>query len=262
MTIHLALIVVDATQALCGSLMHWYSSQPNVNLAEGFIMIVITGASSGLGAALTQQYAAEDHTLLITGRSEQKLADVMASLTPLEQVKVQTHAADLCVAEEVSDLFSRLSTPPSSVIHCAGSGYFGPIEQQTPQAINQLINNNLTSSILVLRELVSRYRDHKVTVIVVMSTAAQAGKANESTYCAVKWAVKGLVESLRLELKDSPMKLIAVYPGGMATDFWQTSGKDINTSSFMTATEAAAMLKQALIATEHGYVSDITINRG
>ncbi|QDE30823.1 SDR family NAD(P)-dependent oxidoreductase [Shewanella polaris] len=225
-------------------------------------MMVITGASSGLGAALTQLYAAENRPLLITGRSEQKLADVMAQLTPSQQNNVHTHTADLCVTEDVSQLFSRLSTPPSSVIHCAGSGYFGPIEQQTPQAINQLIDNNLTSSILVLRELVSRYRDHKVNVVVVMSTAAQAGKANESTYCAVKWAVKGLVESLRLELKGCPMKLIAVYPGGMATDFWQTSGKDIDTSNFMTAKEAALMLKQALIATEHGYVSDITINRG
>ncbi|WP_350433019.1 SDR family NAD(P)-dependent oxidoreductase [Shewanella sp. H8] len=225
-------------------------------------MMVITGASSGLGAALTQLYAAENHPLLITGRSEQKLADVMALLTPSQQNNIHTHTADLCVAEDVSQLFSRLSTPPSSVIHCAGSGYFGPIEQQTPQAINQLIDNNLTSSILVLRELVSRYRDHKVNVVVVMSTAAQAGKANESTYCAVKWAVKGLVESLRLELKGCSMKLIAVYPGGMATDFWQTSGKDIDTSNFMTAKEAALMLKQALIATEHGYVSDITINRG
>ena len=224
-------------------------------------MIVITGASSGLGAALTHLYAAEKHSLLITGRSEQKLANVMADLAPLEQANVTAHAADLCVAQDVSDLFSRLSTPPSRVIHCAGSGYFGPIEQQSPHAINQLINNNLTSSILLLRELVSRYRHHKVTVVVVMSTAAQAGKANESTYCAVKWAVKGLLESLRLELKDRPMKLVAVYPGGMATDFWQTSGKDINTSSFMTAAEAATMLKQALIATEHGYVSDITLNR-
>jgi short-subunit dehydrogenase len=224
-------------------------------------MIVITGASSGLGAALTHLYAAEKHSLLITGRSEQKLANVMADLAPLAQANVTAHAADLCVAQDVSDLFSRLSTPPSRVIHCAGSGYFGPIEQQSPHAINQLINNNLTSSILLLRELVSRYRHHKVTVVVVMSTAAQAGKANESTYCAVKWAVKGLLESLRLELKDSPMKLVAVYPGGMATDFWQTSGKDINTSSFMTAAEAATMLKQALIATEHGYVSDITLNR-
>ncbi|MGI2115493.1 SDR family NAD(P)-dependent oxidoreductase [Shewanella frigidimarina] len=225
-------------------------------------MIVITGASSGLGAALTQLYAAENQPLLVTGRSKQKLADVIAGLTQPEQANVQTHTADLCVAEDVRALFSRLPSPPSKIIHCAGSGYFGPIEQQAPEAINQLIHNNLTSSILVLRELISRYRDHNVTVVVVMSTAAQAGKANESTYCAVKWAIKGLVESLRLELKGSPMKLIAVYPGGMATDFWQTSGKDINTSSFMTATEAATMLKQALIATEHGYVSDITINRG
>ncbi len=57
------------------------------------------------------------------------------------------------------------------------------------------------------------------------------------------------------------MKLIAVYPGGMATDFWKTSGKDLDTSTFMTAEEAASMLKQALVGTEYGFVSDITINR-
>lgn len=225
-------------------------------------MIVITGASSGLGAALTQHYAADECQLLISGRSQQKLAAVTAKLTADQQANVAMQVADLCVAEDVHRLFSQLSAPPTTVIHCAGSGYFGPIEQQDPQAINLLIHNNLTSSILVLRELVSRYRDHKVNVVVVMSTAAQAGKANESTYCAVKWAVKGLVESLRLELKSSPMKLIAVYPGGMATDFWSTSGKDIDTSSFMTADEAAQMLKSALVATQHGYVSDLTINRG
>ncbi|MCL1115196.1 MULTISPECIES: SDR family NAD(P)-dependent oxidoreductase [Shewanella] len=225
-------------------------------------MIVITGASSGLGAALAYQYATDNCQLLISGRSQQKLTAVTAKLTATQQANVTTHVADLCIAEQVSHLFSQLSTPPTTVIHCAGSGYFGPIEQQSPQGINQLISNNLTSSILVLRELVSRYRDHKVNVVVVMSTAAQAGKANESTYCAVKWAVKGLVESLRLELKASPMKLIAAYPGGMATDFWSTSGKEIDTSSFMTADEAALMLKNALVATEHGYVSDLTINRG
>jgi len=62
-------------------------------------------------------------------------------------------------------------------------------------------------------------------------------------------------------------QLIALYAAllnlcGMATEFWQTSGSDMNTSSFMTAVEAACMLKQALVTTEHGYVSDITINRG
>ncbi len=95
---------------------------------------------------------------------------------------------------------------PDTVIHCAGSGYFGPIEEQDPQAINDLIQNNVSSTIYLLRELVARYRNHKVNVVIVMSTVAQVAKAGESTYCAAKWAVKGLVESVRLEPKGSPMK--------------------------------------------------------
>ncbi len=220
-------------------------------------MIVITGASSGLGAALAHLYSTEGKPLLITGRNAQRLENVAANMPE----KVQVKQADLGKATDVEALLNSLECAPDTVIHCAGSGYFGPIEQQDPEAISQLIQNNVTSTIFLLRELVKRYRNHKVNVVVVMSTAAQAAKAEESTYCAAKWAVRGLVESVRLELKGCPMKLIAVYPGGMATDFWKTSGKEFDTSSFMTAEEAAHMLKQALVGTEHGFVSDITINR-
>ena len=220
-------------------------------------MILITGASSGLGAALAQLYSAEGNPLVLTGRNEQRLSSVADNLPG----PVQATPVDLTDPEKVAELFDSLAQVPETVIHCAGSGYFGPIEDQDPSEINKLIENNVTSSVFLLRELVARYREHKVNVVVVMSTAAQLAKAGESTYCAAKWAVRGLVESVRLELKGSPMKLIAVYPGGMATDFWKTSGKALDISSFMTAEEAATMLKQALVATEHGFVSDITINR-
>ncbi|WP_394246425.1 SDR family NAD(P)-dependent oxidoreductase [Vibrio profundi] len=221
-------------------------------------MILITGASSGLGAALASLYSQEGHPLTLTGRNKQRLNQVGEDLENSANLCV----ADLCSADSISTLFDSLAEPPKTVIHCAGSGYFGNIETQEPSAIKQLLDNNVTSSILLLRELITRYRDQPVNVVVVMSTAAQAGKAGESTYCAAKWAVKGLVESLRLELKGSPMKLIAVYPGGMNTDFWSTSGKALNTDNFMTAHEAATMLKQALTSAKHGYISDITINRG
>ena len=221
-------------------------------------MILITGASSGLGAALANLYSQEGYALTLTGRNEQRLKQVGASLNN----SAKLHVADLCSPDSISALCNSLIEPPKTVIHCAGSGYFGKIETQDPSAIKQLLDNNVTSSILLLRELITRYRDQAVNVVVVMSTASQTGKAGESTYCAAKWAVKGLVESLRLELKDSPMKLIAVYPGGMNTDFWSTSGQTLNTDNFMTANEAATMLKQALISAEHGYISDITINRG
>ncbi|WP_028865393.1 SDR family NAD(P)-dependent oxidoreductase [Psychromonas aquimarina] len=221
-------------------------------------MILITGASSGLGAALANLYYLDGKALLLSGRNQQRLERTAEKMSD----RVKVHQADLCQAQDCASLLDTLDQVPDTVIHCAGSGYFGPIEEQEPQAVNNLIQNNVTSTIFLLRELVRRYRDHKVKVVIVMSTAALAGKAGESTYCAAKWAVRGLVESVRLELKGCPMKLVAVYPGGMATDFWQSSGKELDTSEFMSADEAATMLKQALISTEHGFVSDITINRG
>ncbi len=220
-------------------------------------MIVITGASSGLGAALARSYGNDGESLLITGRNEQRLALVAKSIIG----EVKAIPADLSDPDSISSILDTLEGKPDTIIHCAGSGYFGPLEEQGTEAINRLIQNNVTSTIFLLRELVQRYRDQKVDVVVVMSTAAQIAKAGESTYCASKWAVRGLVESMRLELKDSPMKLIAVYPGGMATDFWPTSGKDLDTTEFMSAKEAATMLKQALVSSKHGFISDITINR-
>lgn len=237
-------------------------------------MIVITGASSGLGAALAKRYYQDHQSLVITGRNQQRLqavADTLIHDTNATSSLQTTNrltcvAADLCDATSVSQLMdaaeSQFNGKPKMVIHCAGSGYFGPIESQSTTNIQQLINNNLITSILLVRELVKRYQDQPLTLVIVMSTAALAAKAGESTYCAVKWAVRGLIESVRLELKNQPMKIIAVYPGGMDTDFWPSSGKNLDTSSFMSADEAASMLKQALLATEHGYIADLTIQRG
>lgn len=222
-------------------------------------MILITGASSGLGAALAKQYVNSDEAkqLMISGRNQQRLTQLSDSLGD----SVTNFVSDLCDPQSISDLMDALPLEPQLVIHSAGSGYFGPIEQQDPHAITDMLQNNIQSSVFLIRELVKRYKHRSVTVAVVMSTAAQVAKAEESTYCAAKWAVKGFIESVRLELKGFPMKIVAVYPGGMATEFWQTSGKALNTSGFMTADEAASMLHQALTNTQHGYVSDITINR-
>ena len=225
-------------------------------------MILITGASSGLGAALAALYAKENEPLTLTGRNTERLHTVANALTPFSTQSIAAIAADLTSESSLEALFDGLTATPKTIIHCAGSGYFGAIETQGVRDIQSLLNNNVTSTILLVRELVKRYKDQAVTVVIVMSTAALAAKAGESTYCAAKWAVRGFIESVRLELKQSPMKLIAVYPGGMDTGFWPSSGKTLDTTNFMSADEAAGMLKQALIATQHGYIADITIQRG
>lgn len=220
-------------------------------------MIVITGASSGLGAELTKRYDAEDKETYIIGRNTEKLSALAKQLSH----NVGYQACNLSLHQDVKRLFDGMKQPPEMVIHSAGSGYFGELEEQEPEEIQKLIDNNLNSAIYVLRELVKRYKDQPIKVVMVMSTAAQQPKAQESTYCAVKWAVKGLIESVRLELKGKPMKIIAVYPGGMDTEFWKTSGNTMDTSHFMQAEDAAEMLHTALSSIGNGYVSDITVNR-
>ncbi|HHX8522740.1 TPA: SDR family NAD(P)-dependent oxidoreductase [Vibrio diabolicus] len=220
-------------------------------------MIVITGASSGLGAELAKRYDAEDKETYIIGRNTEKLSALAKQLSH----NVGYQACNLSLHQDVKRLFDGMKQPPEMVIHSAGSGYFGELEEQEPEEIQKLIDNNLNSAIYVLRELVKRYKDQPIKVVMVMSTAAQQPKAQESTYCAVKWAVKGLIESVRLELKGKPMKIIAVYPGGMDTEFWKTSGNTMDTSHFMQAEDAAEMVHTALSSIGNGYVSDITVNR-
>ena len=73
------------------------------------------------------------------------------------------------------------------IIHCAGSGLFGPITSQDPTNIKQLIDNNLLAGIFLLQqEAIKRYYNQSITLAVVMLSAANMAKLNESTYCAVK----------------------------------------------------------------------------
>ncbi|MEF1288924.1 SDR family NAD(P)-dependent oxidoreductase [Vibrio sp. M260118] len=220
-------------------------------------MILITGASSGLGAALAKLYDSNGEKVHLIGRSEQKLTNIHSQLS--SQATYQ--ACNLASHIDVQAMFEQLEELPTKIIHCAGSGYFGLLEDQNPERIEELIANNLTTAINTVRESVKRFKDQPVTLTMVMSTAAQQPKAQESTYCAVKWAVKGLIESVRMELKGYPMNIVAVYPGGMATEFWATSGKELDTQSFMSADDAALMIHSSLKGIGNGYVSDITVNR-
>ncbi len=220
-------------------------------------MIFITGASSGLGAGLATHYDEQSQSTYLTGRSHDKLSALVENL----KYNVGFQSCDLSSSQAVAQLFDELECHPKTIIHCAGSGYFGLLENQDPEEITKLIQNNLSSAINVVQEVVKRYKDHPINLVMIMSTAALQPKANESTYCAVKWAVKGFIESVRMELKGHAMKITAVYPGGMDTEFWSSSEVSIDTRGFMNAKDVASMIANTLPHIGNGYISDITINR-
>ena len=105
-------------------------------------------------------------------------------------------------------------------------------------------------------------KDSGGLIVNVMSTAATAAKAGEGIYCAAKWGARGFTESLRLEAKGTPVKVVAVYPGGMKTPFWSDiCGMSPDTSGFMEPAEVASVMVYNMLDKTSLYVADLLINR-
>ena len=221
--------------------------------------IIVTGAGSGLGRALTIGLVERGHRVSMMGRRYQRLQEQEQLLGSA----VIGIAADLAHHEEVDVAFAAAvewGGLPDMVIHCAGVGEFGPVGVYTAEQIRRVVESNLISTILVAQQTVRLIGEQGGVLANVLSSAAQTGKANESLYCASKWGMRGFLESLRAELKGSPLRLVNLYPSGIRSEFWDNSDH-VDPSSFMTPEDAAAYMLDALEARSSCHVTDLFIGR-
>ena len=222
---------------------------------------LISGATGGLGYALAHILATQGTKLLLVARDREKLEHLSSQLPGNHE----TFGCDLSNPKELGKLkifvTEKKMGTPSVLINCAGKGLFGPLDELDTTAIEHALKDNLLPVILPCQTFFKDMKGSGGVIINVMSTAALKGKAGESVYCAAKWGVRGFTESLREEAKGSRLRVVAVYPAGMATGFWQDTGVDYPVDSFMSAEDAASMIAGALGQAEKGYISDITLSR-
>ncbi|WP_281646173.1 SDR family NAD(P)-dependent oxidoreductase [Parendozoicomonas sp. Alg238-R29] len=221
---------------------------------------LITGATGGLGKALAFRLAQKQETLLLVGRNSDKLQTLSEELSGEHHI----FCSDLSDAEAVAALKCWTQENlglPSTVINCAGAGLFGSLESLDDKDIQQSLIDNLLPIIYPCKAFVPDMKQAGGVIVNVMSTAALKGKAGESVYCTAKWGVRGFTESLREEVKGSQLRVVAVYPAGMATGFWENTGVNYPVESFMSAEQAAEMIVAALGQVNKGFVSDITLSR-
>ncbi|MBU2711158.1 SDR family NAD(P)-dependent oxidoreductase [Zooshikella harenae] len=224
--------------------------------------VVVTGAGSGLGAALTAQLSSQGYHVVALGRSLDKLEQLVT-----QYKQVTPFVVDLSCEEEVSQIFSELAVwqaPFTKVFCCAGSGKFGPLANYNQVTIQHMVNDNLISMMLVAQAALGlfRHQDSAGTLINVMSSAAQVGKANETVYCAMKWGCRGFTEALRAELAGTNIQVVGVYPSGMRTAFWQKGTVTHDQySQYMDPDEVARIILLNLQEMSSCYTSDIVINK-
>ena len=141
-------------------------------------------------------------------------------------------------------------------------GLFTKAASSTSAMIDRVFEANLKGMILLTSEILRlTSEEEELTIVNIMSTSALIGRAEETIYCAAKWGARGYTEALRSEMKGTKRNIIAVYPGGMRTDFWKIPGQNRDISSFMNPAEVAAKIVNAVLVSEKMLVTDITINR-
>lgn len=179
---------------------------------------VITGAASGMGAAVARLLAAEGAHLALLDHNAEALHAIAHELAA---ATVTTHVVDLrdddavfATAAEVMAGHPRIN----ALITCAGSSMLGTLDQLTMEEMRWLTDVNLWGTVSITKALLPALRAAPAAHIThLASVYALAAPAGRIPYALSKYAVRGFSEALRHELEGSSVSVGAVYPAGVRT---------------------------------------------
>jgi short-subunit dehydrogenase len=216
--------------------------------------VFITGASSGLGAALARRYAQQGATLGLVARRGDKLRELAASLPDAQRhrvyaLDVNDHAA---LAEAAAD-FIAAAQGVDIVIASAGisRGTLTECAQDLP-AFGQILATNVTATVASFAPFIAAMQkqalagDRGCRLVGIASVAGVRGLPGAGAYSASKAAVRVYCESLRLELKKSGIRVVTIAPGYIDTPMTQVN--DYAMPFLMPAEEFAAKAMRAIEA--------------
>ena len=186
-------------------------------------VVVITGASKGIGRAIAFAFAAVGAKVVLAARTRETLEQVTTELreSGAEALAVPT---DVTNVDAVKQLIQRTLDAYQRVdilINNAGIGHFGPVVDFDPDAWDAVLNSNLKAVYLCAKyALPSMLEQGSGQIINVLSIAAKVAFQASSAYCAAKAGALALTKVLASEVREQNIRVTAVLPGSVHTPFW------------------------------------------
>jgi NADP-dependent 3-hydroxy acid dehydrogenase YdfG len=227
-------------------------------------MAVVTGGSSGLGLAIAEQLGSEGIAVSIIGRDPQRVRD---AVDRVRAVGPEAHglSCDVSRQDQVRAAIQEFGERGriEFLFNVAGVGRFGPPEELTESAIDEVLAGNLKGLMMATASVLPILRANDGgTIVSVLSSAALVGRPDEAVYCAAKWGARGFMEALRAAVKGSSIRTLTVYPGGMRTRFWSSdTGKSPDVSTYMDPQDVARQILRVALSPGAAHVTEMTIAR-
>ncbi len=217
-------------------------------------LVVITGAGGGMGRAYAKAFAAKGCRLALCDISAEGLAETEAQLKAEQSGAVYCEALDVADQSAVLEFANHVEQNVGAatvVINNAGiEGAVRPAWALEKADIERVMNINFYGVIHVCQAFLPQLMQHKESQLInVSSIFGLAGTPNHSDYCASKFAVRGYTEALMCELQQSPVRVMCVHPGGIATSIARKDRSKAFSQHFL-KTPPEAMAKALIRAME------------
>ncbi|KPX12676.1 Oxidoreductase, short chain dehydrogenase/reductase family [Pseudomonas amygdali pv. dendropanacis] len=194
--------------------------------------VLITGASSGIGAIYAERFARRGHNLVLVARDKLRLDALAARLSEENDVSVEVLQADLTNSDDLTALETRLRDDAriGVLINNAGIAQSGGFIEQSAEAIEKLVALNIVALTRLAAAVAPRFAQSGTGSIVNLgSVVGLAPELGMTVYGATKAYVLFLSQGLNLELAPKGVYIQAVLPAATRTEIWERAGIDLNT---------------------------------
>jgi NADP-dependent 3-hydroxy acid dehydrogenase YdfG len=180
---------------------------------------VVTGASGGIGGAISEALAREGASVNLVGRDRARL-EARADALRREGLRSDAFRVDLTVDSDVDALAAHLADPPDRLdilVHCAGTMEHGPLADAPIDALDRHYAANVRGPLLLTQRLLPLLQRPRGQIVFVNSSVALAARRNAGHYSAMQHAVKALADCLRDEVNALGIRVVSLFPGRTAT---------------------------------------------
>jgi short-subunit dehydrogenase len=196
--------------------------------------VLITGASSGIGATYAERFARRGHDLVLVARDKARLETLATRLRDENGVAVDILQADLTKPDELAAVETRLRDDRQIgiLVNNAGAGLAGSFDQQQVDDIEQLVTLNTTAVVRLASAVAPRFVEAgEGAIINIASVVGLVPEFGQTVYGATKAFVLFLSQGLSFELAPKGVYVQAVLPAATRTEIWGRAGIDVNTLS-------------------------------
>ena len=223
--------------------------------------VLVTGGTSGIGRGVARVLTQAGAKVAVTGRDDARLLEVARELGVLT---IKANVADEADVDrtyaEVLGAFGHLDV----LVNNAGAGAFAPLVDITLQEFESIIDTNVTGAMLMARAAARHFvKRRSGNIINIGSTAALRGAPNGTAYYASKFALRGMTECWRAELRPSNVRVILINPSEVITEFAANAGLPQRTTpdnpTKLRVDEIAHAVKSSLEMDDRGFVTELTV---